>query len=336
MENIDKYYDLMGRHLTGELSDADRKDLDAWLEADAENQKVFEEITGVWKMTEEQDSEIPFQATEAWGSVEQKLGWDEQEDADETPVRQLSPNRWWIGIAAAAAIVLLIGYNWLYQNGSTPAQQLVFETKATETRELVLPDGSRVWLNENSRLSYAASFEERSIQMEGEAFFDVTRMEDRPFQIVSGEARTKVLGTSFNIRAYPTENKIELTVETGKVSFGKNEEKSQPIFIPAGESAVLVKKEEKVEKVETKISNATSWKNQKLDFDNTSMEEVIQSLERYFNIDIEVANRKILNCRARGSYNNPSLDNMFEVLKFMLYIDVQEQGDQYILSGEGC
>ncbi|MEO1626406.1 MAG: FecR domain-containing protein, partial [Bacteroidota bacterium] len=260
MKNIDRFYELMGRHLTGEISDAERNDLDAWVKADAENQKLFEELTGVWELTEDQASEFQPKAEAAWEKVEARLDDGETSMPSEAKVRSLPSLIRRLGAVAAAAVLLLVAYNWFGQTEDASSPQiLAFSTKDGEKLELQLPDGSSIWLNENSHISYEEAFAERTVKLEGEAFFDVERMEDSPFEIISGNARTLVLGTSFNLRAYPDEEEVELTVESGQVKFGERQTK-KPIFVPAGESAVLNKETKKAKKVRQKIANATSWK----------------------------------------------------------------------------
>ena len=183
--------------------------------------------------------------------------------------------------------------------------------------------------------------------MEGEAFFEVEHLsEDHPFEIMSGDTKTTVLGTSFNVRAYPEEQRVEVTVETGKVAFEslKAKEKKnaegpaevKKVLLNKGDSGLFDKVERSIIRKEEKIENANSWKTGQLTFSNTELRDVKEALERYFDIKISTSDEKILNCHFTGVYQKPELEQILEVLKFSLDIEIEERQNEFTLKGEGC
>jgi ferric-dicitrate binding protein FerR (iron transport regulator) len=172
--------------------------------------------------------------------------------------------------------------------------------------------------------------------LEGEAFFDVERVETSPFEITSGETKTTVLGTTFNVRAYPAEDKIEVTVESGKVAFAAIKQKQAPILLAEGKSGVYDKKEDAVRVEEKKIINANAWKTKRLVFDETLLKDVFESLERYFDVKIETANPMILECHYSTTFDKPDLENILEVVTGTLGLTVRQEGNSYLVSGKGC
>lgn len=141
-------------------------------------------------------------------------------DGVQSRLPQRAPRlRWIYRIAgAAAAVILLVAAWWMLRPGETGAGTFVYATKAGERRQIVLPDSTKVWLSPATTLSFEPfGGGNREVRLDGEAFFDVTTRSEAPFSIRSGHYKTVVLGTSFNVQAYPSEGTATVTVLTGKV-----------------------------------------------------------------------------------------------------------------------
>ena len=217
-------------------------------------------------------------------------------------------------IAAAAVILLGIAF-WQYPNFSD-SEMINRQTIAQEKTTIDLPDGSKVWLNQNSSLQYEKSFDQRIVYLEGEAFFEVAKKNGQSFEIFAGDSKTKVLGTSFNVRAYPNENKVEIAVETGKVNFSAENDAQENALLTKGEFATYTKSSQEVEKLTFTKLNAAAWKKGALQFDDSKLEEVIESLERYYDIEIKVNNNKIYNCtwNSTDTHEKPVLEDLISTL----------------------
>jgi ferric-dicitrate binding protein FerR (iron transport regulator) len=340
VNHFDKFSELIGKHLAGETTQAEQQDLFTWLEAEESNRKFFEELEQVWAQTADAAT-TPF-------DVDMDAAWSKIDLATHSPNLQTQlPNphagrvaplskfirRW--SIAAAILVALGIGLWWLTKTPDE-SQLIVFQTVKGEKREIILPDSSQVWLNENSSLTYDSHFEKRQVTLVGEAFFQVERLETSPFEISSGETKTTVLGTSFNVRAYPAEDKIEVTVESGKVAFEATNHKKSPVLLEAGASGVFNKKEKMVRVEEKKIINANAWKTKRLVFDEALLKDVFESLERYFDVKIEVSNPLILECHYSTTFNQPDLESILAVISSTFGLEVSQTGGKYALSGKGC
>ena len=350
VKDFDQYSELIAKFLAGESSLAEKEELFSWTKEDQANQQFFEEMEQVWSMTEGADTS-PFEADmdTAWAMIDQSTVSSSQSavrsrqsaiggqsfDQSSAKVIPLSKkfSRW--SIAAAILLLAAFGLWWMGQQPRVPLMVEV-QTVEGEKKEIPLPDGSKVWLNENSKLSYPENFAERNVALEGEAFFDVEPMEESPFTISSGEATTSVLGTSFNVRAYPKEEKIEVTVETGTVALAVTNQAATTVKLPAGTSGIVHKKEATVERVEEKLQNAVAWKTLKLDFDEDLMKDVITTLERYFGTEIKVSNEMILECRFTSPFDQPNLDEILEVVSASVGVEIKKDGSYYILMGNGC
>lgn len=331
----DKYADLIAKYLAGEIDRKEKGDLFAWVETDGVNKQFFEDMVHLWGASEEYETPtFDTNVTEAWSKVEPQIQLPNHAAKSSLKIVH-SSNRFSVWRIAAVLLPLLAVGLWLWMQ--PPNQNLIVEaTGEKEQKAIVLPDGSEVWLNENTTISYASNFEPRFVTLEGEAFFDVERLEESPFEILSGEAKTRVLGTSFNVRAISEESFIEVTVETGLVELiSQKEEKI--IAIEAGNSGVFSKENLEIEKTKTQIPNASSWKTLLLEFEETPMENVIQSLERHFGISIETANQDILYCNFKSSFDNPTLEIVWKTLEFNFpLLQIEQVGTIYVISGDGC
>ena len=163
---------------------------------------------------------------------------------------------------------------------------------------LVLEDGTKVWINADSKLTYPSKFnkKERIVQLEGEAYFEVAHDKEWPFMVKTTITETKVLGTSFNIKAYKNEDKVETTLIEGKVALNQSVGNSSILMDPGHQAIVPVKGGEVVyKKVDTAIF--TSWKDKQFEFEEETLESILKSLERWYNVTIEFSDDDIKQLR---------------------------------------
>jgi len=346
------YQDLIVQHLSGNISPEDKQQLFAWMEKNEANKTEFEETKTLWDISADYSDPFETNVDAAWTKFEKNIEITEASTPtikkETAKVRSLSSYKRVLQIAAAF-LIGMTAFMWYFNNGTTSndggtdgpiatIEMQSYQTGEDEKQVYTLPDGSKVWLNENSKISYNKDFEKRLINLEGEAFFNVEKQNGKQFEIRSGVAKTVVLGTSFNVRAYTQEDVIEVTVSTGKVAFSPQDKPEAAVLLTAGNAGVINKKEanQATKKVDNKVVNAISWKTEKLIFDNTKLSEVAENLERHFDIKINALDKKIMNCRLTGTYENPKLDELLKVLNFALEIEVKKEKNQYVFSGEGC
>ncbi|MCF8248176.1 MAG: FecR domain-containing protein [Saprospiraceae bacterium] len=338
MDHLEKYSALAAKYLAGQASPVEEKNLFAWADANADHQKLFEDWTETWALTEGAASS-PFDTDlgAAWAKVDAAIS-EESPRATERPAPKIVSlskmmRRWSV---AAAILFAVAAATWWFNRQPAQPQLVEVQTFDHEKKQITLPDSSHVWLNENSKLAYNPRFEQRHVMLEGEAFFEVERLVERPFEIVSGSATTTVLGTSFNVRAYAAEEKIEVTVKTGKVALASNIAKHSPVLLAPGETGVFDKKEEKVEVAVHEEENADAWKTQQLRYDDEKMAQVIASLERYFGVEIKVSDPSLLECPYTSSFQQPDLESILTVIGSTIGFEFSKTGGRYLLTGKGC
>ncbi|ODS72616.1 MAG: hypothetical protein ABS46_20775 [Cytophagaceae bacterium SCN 52-12] len=238
----------------------------------------------------------------------------------------------WIGALICAAFIAYIYYPAYIASGPT----LATVTALGERKMVKLDDGSVVWLNAASRLTYPGRFTggTREVSLEGEAFFDIARNEDQPFVIKSGALKTTVLGTSFNIRAYREDKTMSVAVVTGKVRVTSPEAE---LHLEPNQQAVFDKKRLKLDKKqEMSVSEMVSWKEGMLRFRNTTFSEVTAVLRRSRGASIGY-NRRLENCPIiHADFNEgDSLESILGTLMMAVNGSVEKTGDgEYYLTSD--
>ncbi|WP_333577024.1 FecR family protein [Sphingobacterium sp.] len=154
--------------------------------------------------------------------------------------------------------------------------------------QITLPDGTKVWLNAGSSLKYPMSFakNERRVRLEGEAFFEVTKDSARPFKVLSKGQEIEVLGTAFNVNAYPDNTAIKTTLVKGKVKLSNNNRYSEAIYLLPGQQSTNTNNGKiQLENVDT--APFTAWKEGLFYFDETPLSDALQQIGRWYNVEVK-------------------------------------------------
>jgi transmembrane sensor len=338
-----KYLDMMAKYLSGNLKGPEREALFAWIEQSEANRKFFDEMIQLWSISNDyEDESFEADVEKAWQHLDDRLSNRKHPASSEgsAPSDKIIPlsnyHRWW-RYAAVILLTLVLGV-WLWMDPYDWRLTTVATAGGSEVKEYTFPDGSTVWLNERTTLAYRWPFWTRDVHLEGEAFFDVQKAAERPFTILSGEARTTVLGTTFNVRAYADEAVVEVTVRSGVVRLEDRSQRGREILLEAGNSGIFDEKSQEVRVLDGMSSNADAWKTRRLEFEETPLEEVIPVLERYYGVKIEVANEAILKCPLNFKGTNPRLSNLMETIEFSLNdVETERRNDSlYLFRGQGC
>ncbi|WP_163397303.1 FecR family protein [Flavobacterium fluviatile] len=203
----------------------------------------------------------------------------------------LSSFKW----TAAAAVLLVVGFSAFYYLSVMTITTKQYATKLGERAKITLTDGTQVWLNAGSVLEYPEVFNggTREVSLTGEAFFDVAKDKKHPFIIHTKQMDTKVLGTSFNVQAYPEQLHQEVSVLTGRVNV-KSTITEENVFVTPGQKAVFQNKSNKLRAFkDVPVSSISLWRKSIIVFDDTPMPEVIATINRNYNVTLELKNDKL-------------------------------------------
>lgn len=304
---------LIARHLSGESTTEEEAELTLWLNDSEENRRQYQDVKLRWD--EKQPESAPIRLHRGKAMVFERIRRDKGQ------VRELSPGKSWqrsefIGQVAAALLIMVLGwYGYTTLQTREKAVALKKVENAGQPKEVLLPDGSTVWLNSKSRIQYSDDFsgETREVYLEGEAFFSVQRDESKPFIVHTGTLSTRVLGTSFNIEAYPEQSDIKVTVSSGRVS----------VFDSTGVIGELIK-DQQIAYQKTngrsirqlvQAHHVNKWKEHKLIFEGETFGTVARTLEHRYHVDIQFSNKNIENSPVTAQFDS---DESLQQILYML------------------
>jgi len=233
-------------------------------------------------------------------------------------------------IAACAALLIAVGGYQFYFASRSKTPEIITQTFPQDIRLLRLSDGTRVWVNENTQIEYPEHFaaNERIVKLKGEAFFEVARDTTRPFIISSGNIKTTVLGTSFDVKAYG--NIAEVNVRTGKV---KVESTQNAVFIEKGYAAIFVSHNKTVKKQKAAILEP-EWKKALIDVDGMTLTAVIEKLKTDHLFTLQYSNEDLKNLQVKGTLDTrQGIAELLQTIAFALEVTIKPIGNNtYIVS----
>ena len=232
--------------------------------------------------------------------------------------------------AAVIALFLAVGATMFYlgRRGSFNGNQLQYTSVVADYGQIskvVLPDSSLVWLNSGTTLTYNNNFAvtNRDLRLKGQAFLQVTKNKRIPLIVCSGDLKVKVLGTRFDVRAYPEDHQINVVLEKGSVELLNTVNRSFNYRLKPGEMAEYSLDTKNVKINEINPSNYTTWKDGELVFINDPLADVIRRLERKFNIEVVVKNPRVYQSVFNANFKTESLKEILDYIRFSCQINYQ-------------
>lgn len=302
----------------------------------SENDLVHQELQELWHQEEDVPAPAQEELDRVFARVQQRA--EPYETSYQPKLRRIGPA---IRYAmAAAAVLLCVAMGWWYLSGtSQQASAATGPIADNQRRTVTLPDGSVVILNRKSHLEYPPVFNDsvRSVQLTGEAFFDIQHDPSKPFIVHTGAYVTRVLGTAFNIRAYDRDSLVSITVERGKVQVQRSGEEKALSVLTAGDQLVIDKKTAAPSMARADVKLVTQWRTSDLVFDDQRFEEAADIISRQFNITLLFDQEALRNCRFTVDVTGKELDEMLDILT-QLTRSTWSQLDEHTirLEGEGC
>lgn len=234
---------------------------------------------------------------------------------------------WYRTAAVFAGLLVCFAVRWMeFSNRHASLQEYIpagsYSNKLGKVSAFLLPDSTQVWLSTGSDLHYDQNFTtNRRVRLQGEAFFEVRKNPEFPFEISTNTLMTKVLGTSFNLRAYPGED-IGLSVYSGKVQFGQPDS-GNDVFLLTKNQSISWSYSTGFSAIESFDSALDpDWKSGMFRFENASLEEIVTALRRWYPVEFELGGEHG-SCRFSGEFLRSSLEQVLEVLSYTLNLSYQ-------------
>jgi ferric-dicitrate binding protein FerR (iron transport regulator) len=227
------------------------------------------------------------------------------------------PLHLWRYVAVAASVAIIVLCATFIYNQQTKGAIYALNT-GTERQDFTLPDGSKVWLNSESALTYTNAFgkDVRNVELCGEAYFEVAKDSTRPFIVKTGEISIKVLGTEFNVQAYPSEKTLTTTLLKGSVNVLQKFGPEGGIILCPGQQLLFYKSNKKMLVQNVDCTPYFAWKEGKLVFQQTNVKEAFAMIERDFRIKIILENTSLEGRKITGQFDlNEHPENILSVIQ---------------------
>lgn len=272
--------DIIIRYLENRCSEEDFVLINEWMKESDENAKELFRLEEVYQL-----GKFPVDTQGLVAKAEYRLG--KRLDQEKQEKQKVFKMRNMLRYAAAIAVVLVMAVGGAYLFQEKGEEWVVASATYGQVREMVLPDGTKVWLNQSSSLKYPRFFDgkERHVYLEGEAYFEVTRNHESPFTVKSPAMDVKVLGTSFNIKCRPDNSFAETTLIEGEVEV-KDKQDQGRITLSPGQKAVLNRVTGRMQVKQVDARMEIVWHNDLIPFKKSSIFQIAAVLERFYSVKI--------------------------------------------------
>lgn len=352
----EQFWILLSKKMAGEASADELNELSALLQQHPEWQHAAQTLQDMWqhKMPDSTDAEAAFERhlQRMQQAAAPPVGQPDTHEPTGIPIPGRRQSAWWRYAAVAAAIAALVWVLWPARMaqpgaGSTLPTNEITTRKGSKSKVL-LPDGTTVWLNAGSRLTYADTYgkQDRTVTLSGEAYFDVKHNPSLPFELHTSHLHITVLGTVFNVKAYPEESTTETSLLKGRIEVEVKDRPGDKIILAPNQKLLVEKNDSKPASASINDTNPeplivlsrlkpiptvgvvaeTAWLENQLVFSNEAFEVLALKMERWYNVSIAIEDSSLLGRRFTGSFENENVDEALTALSIAHGFAYQRQG----------
>ena len=362
MENSgqDRIWELISRKLSNEASKVELLELQELLQKQPEEAYSLEIMEDLWRSPVKENKQYTEHQYKLLTQKMAGLGIDTSgfQEHDEHLIGNTDYKESWfkrkkrlsviLASTFAITVISVLAFSTLFERKVlapiTIAKKSEISTKYGSKTTLVLPDGTKVWVNAGSKLAYDESYgvKLREVSLLGEAFFDVVKNSEKPFIIHTDKMDIKVLGTAFNVRCYPNEKKTETSLIRGRIEVTIRNRPTEKIYLNPNEKLTLLNDEivaapeiREVKKIKAATEHTeplvaighltyepvdntvieTSWVDNKLVFRGETFEEVALKMERWYGVKITIADESLRQAHLTGSFELETVDQALAALQ---------------------
>jgi transmembrane sensor len=327
LKNNDQHIeDIIGKILSQEMVTVSEKEiLNQWLSEDEENRKYFENLKQIFSDSAHLRNKKTVNSDLAWEKMQAQM----KNIIPEQPVKIIDINTF-LRVAAMFLITLGLGITvyLIAFNNVIP----VTMASGNSTREIKLPDGSSIFLNKNSTVTYTYSDDQREVKLSGEAYFDVIHDEEKPFVVKAGELEIVDIGTAFNIKTDPSAKVIDVSVESGEVAVTTPDKTT--LHLIQGEKSVYHQTSKTIAKSKVQ-ANELAYKTKVFVFENASLEVAVQKLNEVYGTNI-VLSEELKSCHITSTFKNEKINSILDIIGETLHLKVIRKENEILLEGNAC
>jgi transmembrane sensor len=353
--NDERFWLLVSLKFSGEANVEEQKELNEILKQHPEMKENSEMLMNLWKKKQSHPSDRKKQAFENHlkrlnkNFVVEEVQYETSDQAEENIANEEITSKlrskyrmvWWSGgIAASVLSAVFLFFQLTNKSSNERLAKNIVTTKPGSKSNIQLPDGTQVWLNADSKISYPEKFlgKSREISLSGEAYFDVVKDPSRPFTIHTNALDVKVLGTAFNVRSYPDEKTTETALIRGSIQIILHGDPDRPIFMKPNDKVIInnntgnptdtLSNETRPKKIENekplmildkvhidtveKAAVEAIWVSNKLAFDYKSLERIVAEIEHWYDaeITVDIDQERMKSMHFHGTFENKSLEDV--------------------------
>ena len=326
-------YDLIVDYFCGNLSAEDAAQVESWRNSSQANARVFRQLRTIWMTIPDMEQLSRFDKEQAYRKFMARVEAHRRAQNTRKAVRLLR---------YAAVLLVLVGvFSWVFYIGGQHKLEARFaditvEAPLGSTTRMALPDGTQVWLNAGSHITYSQGFgvTDRNVRLVGEGYFEVVHNERLPFHVLSGALKVRVLGTKFDFRDYPEDSDAVVSLSEGSVALGcLNDESGREYRLSPNERAVFGKASHSMVIESCQAQNTRQWTRGVLMFSNSHLSDIATALSRSYSQRVVLADKHLGNLCFYGTFNREeqSLRQILDALSATGRIHYKTNGKTYIL-----
>ena len=320
MMNYTYYRGLCVKSFTGNIQENEKKKLEDWLMISDENKKEYQKMIDIWRNSIPKQEPVLPDVDEGWFAISKRIEKEKEfnmyyKKINKFEILSVFSNGFLFKpIYASAVIMLIIAFAlFLMPKQYHPVVKNMIFTSERQNRTVQLPDGSTVLLNSISHLEYVKPFNEkvREVKLKGEGYFSVIH-EKRPFIITTENARITVLGTKFDVKY--SDEKTSVVVREGHVKLSQSGGNLKEVDLLSGQKSIVIKDQEPRAPALVNTDYLLEWMNGKFVYDRTPLFEIVDDLQRYYNVRINFSNDKIKPLTLTGAFAKDNLENILSAI----------------------
>ncbi|MGE5846975.1 MAG: FecR family protein [Ignavibacteria bacterium] len=317
LKNNDIYSRLCIKAVTGNINEDEKKLLDSWLSQSEENKNEFEKFQVIWNKSILSGMPELSEAEVEWLALNTRIRNFENSEKAKVYIYKKSAGNFFFKFRpaiSAALFVILFASLWFVWNLEIKKPDFKLESTGNKQhKEINLADGSHVLLNSGSSLQFPRSFneKERRITLKGEGFFSVAK-DGRPFIILTDNAAITVLGTKFNVRS--RDGKTQVYVKDGKVNLAQQNLNRAGVVLSKGELSTVVKSGMPAPPADVDPDPQLGWLEGKLVFNHTPLPEIIEEMERFYDVKILLQDNLLKSYSLTGSFKSSDIENVLSMI----------------------
>lgn len=322
---------LAFRYFEGKLNFEEEKLLHDYISQSDENFAAFRQWENEWKEEETENCEVKGE----WKALIQKIETKENREMPGKNLIKFQLKQWKFAVAAVALFALVVSgtlfFNDLIQENATNNLVKV-EAPMGQKSKITLADGTLVWLNSGTTLSYPTTSKSVNfrVELDGEAYFEVAKQKKGRFIVATASYDVEVVGTKFNVSSYSDDRYVTTTLNEGRVDLTRDNEKT--ILMP-GESATLDRETGEITKSKTGNISSEAWINNRLIFDNITLEELITRLSRQYNVKIQLQKGELGSKKFNiALINDESIAEVMKAIEKILNVEIRNEGTSYFIN----